>query len=233
MLHENYVYYPEQLTGEELDIFLEKGWYRMGQSIFTTHFIILNETIYRVYWLRYDLRKIKPSNETKRIIKLNRGFDSCIKPFELTDELESLFTLYKTAIDFEPAQSIRFWLHGDQPVNVFDTEIVEIRDNGKLIAAGIFDKGNQSIAGILNFYHPDYKKYSLGKYLMLLKIHYALSNEKTIYYPGYIVKDYPRFDYKLFVDPDSAEIYLPETGQWVLFKDAFQNEEPYQVKDTQ
>jgi len=26
MLHENYVYYPEQLTGEELDAFLARGW---------------------------------------------------------------------------------------------------------------------------------------------------------------------------------------------------------------
>jgi len=233
MLHENYVYYPEQLTGEELDTFLEKGWYRMGQSLFTTHFIILNETIFRVFWLRYDLRKINLSREAKRIFKLNRSFETNVKPFELADELEALFSLYKTSIDFESAQSIYFWLHGDQPANLFDTDVVEIRDNGKLIAAGIFDKGNQSIAGILNFYHPDYKKYSLGKYLMLTKIQYAIAQEKPMYYPGYIVKDYPRFDYKLFVDEESAEIYLPETGKWVLHQNEILNEELKATDDNQ
>jgi leucyl-tRNA---protein transferase len=225
MLQENYVYYPEQLTGEELDLFLSKGWYRMGQSIFTTHFISLDETTYRVYWLRYDLPGTILSHEAIRIQKLNRAFKICIKPFELTDELESLFQLYKTSIDFEAAQSIQFWLQGDQSGgNVFDTDIVEIRDNEKLIAAGIIDKGNISIAGILNFYHPDYKKYSLGKYLMLIKIQYATRSGMRYYYPGYIVKDYPRFDYKLFVDAQSAEIYLPETGQWVNHIDFIQTE---------
>jgi arginine-tRNA-protein transferase len=227
MLHENYVYYPEQLTGDELDSFLAKGWYRMGQSIFTTHFIILNGEIFRVYWFRYDLQKLNISRSAKKIFTFNRKFKVNILPFELTDELEELFTLYKTTIDFEAAQSVHSWLNGDQPSNVFDTLLVEIKDNGKLVAAGIFDNGNESIAGILNFYHPDYKQYSLGKYLMLLKIQYAVKAGQKFYYPGYIVKNYPRFDYKLFVDENAAEIYNPETSEWILFKREKQNEEPH------
>ena len=223
MLNENYVYYPEQLTGEELDAFLARGWYRMGQSIFTTHFISLRDEAYRVYWFRYDLQKLKLGKSIKRLIKLNSQFQVTIRPFELSEELEQLYSLYKTHIDFEAAQSIHYWLHGDQPANVFDTHLVEIRDNRVLVAAGVFDKGHESIAGIMNFYHPDYKKFSLGKYLMLVKIQYALQAEKKLYYPGYIVHNYPRFDYKLFVDEQSAEIYLPETGQWLLFKNAFSN----------
>ena len=66
----------------------------------------------------------------------------------------------------------------------------------------------------MNFYHPDYKKFSLGKYLMLIKIQYALQAEKKLYYPGYIVHNYPRFDYKLFVDSNAAEIYIPERQGW-------------------
>ena len=77
------------------------------------------------------------------------------------------------------------WLLQEQTNNVYDTAMIEVRDQGKLIAAGIFDKGRQSIAGILNFYHPGYNKYSLGKYLMLLKIDYAIAHSKQWYYPGY------------------------------------------------
>ena len=217
MLNENYVYYPEELSGEELDAFLARGWYRMGQSIFTTHFISLRDEAYRVFWFRYDLQKLKLGKSIKRLIKLNSPFHVTIRPFELSEELEQLYSLYKTHIDFEAAQSIHYWLHGDQPTNVFDSHLVEIRDNGVLIAAGVFDKGNESIAGIMNFYHPDYKKFSLGKYLMLLKIEYALAEGKKMYYPGYIVRHYPRFDYKLFVDSDAAEIYIPERQGWFAY----------------
>ncbi|MEJ7659632.1 MAG: hypothetical protein WKG07_08390 [Hymenobacter sp.] len=47
---------------------------------------------------------------------------------------------------------------------------MEVRAEGHLIAAGIFDQGTRSLAGIVNFYDPDYRKYSLGKYLMLYEI---------------------------------------------------------------
>jgi leucyl-tRNA---protein transferase len=223
MLHENYVYHPEQLTGEELDAFLARGWYRMGQSIFTTHFISLPDQAYRVYWFRYDLQKIKIGKPIKRLTKLCSQFHVTIRSFELSEELEQLYTLYKTHIDFEAAQSVRHWLFGDQLTNVFDSHLVEIRDNGVLIAAGVFDNGGDSIAGILNFYHPDYKKFSLGKYLMLVKIQYALQAGKKLYYPGYIVQRYPRFDYKLFVDTDAAEIFIPEKQGWFAYDPALLN----------
>jgi arginine-tRNA-protein transferase len=217
MLSENYIYYPEQLTGQELDVFLEKGWYRMGQSIFTTHFISLQERIHRVFWLRYNLNSLVLGRTHHRLIKKNKQFKTLIKPMEITDELEELYALYKTGIDFEPAQSIHHWLYGDQVNNVFDTDLVEVRDNEKIIAAGIFDKGHNTIAGIMNFYHPDYKKFSLGKYLILAKMRYAKANNKQWYYPGYIVYNHPGFDYKLFADKSATELFIPEQEGWKLY----------------
>jgi len=195
----------------------------MGQSIFTTHFISLFDQPYRVYWFRYDLQKLKVGKSVKRLIKLNSQFQVTIRPFKLSEELEDLYSLYKIQIEFEAAQSIQHWLYGDQLANVFDSHLVEIRDKGVLIAAGVFDNGQESIAGILNFYHPEYKKFSLGKYLMLVKIQYALRTGKRFYYPGYIVKDYPRFDYKLFVDSNAAEIYIPERQGWFAYDPALLN----------
>ncbi|MBC8082847.1 MAG: arginine-tRNA-protein transferase, partial [Hymenobacter sp.] len=77
--------------------------------------------------------------------------------------------------------------------------------------------GTRSLAGIMNFYHPAYRKHSLGKYLMLLKINHALSQQKTHYYPGYLVHNYPKFDYKLFACPAATEVYDCATGQWLPF----------------
>lgn len=216
-MNESGIYYPAQLTAEELDHFLARGWYRMGQGIFTTHYIVLQDFFHRVYWLRYELAALEPSGSWQKIFHINRNFSVEQKEFHLTDELESLYALYKTGISFEPASSVQHWLYDEQPHNIYNTHLIEIRDNGLLIAAGIYDRGNNSMAGIMNFYHPAYKKYSPGKYLMLLKIKAAIQSGMQWYYPGYIVHNYPKFDYKLFAGKKAAELFVPELNEWYRY----------------
>jgi arginine-tRNA-protein transferase len=225
MLSENNIYYPKKLSGKELDDFLEMGWYRMGQSIFTTHFILLNDYIYRVFWLRYDLKNIVLSKSQLRLKKRNKQFNVSVKPLEITDEIENLYAAYKTGINFPGPTSVHQWLYGDRPrYNVFDTELIEIRDNYKLIAVGITDQGSESIAGIMNFYHPDYKKFSLGKYLMILKIEIGQQRKFRWYYPGYIVYQKPEFDYKLSFNKEAVEVLIPEMSGWLLYQRRFIDE---------
>jgi leucyl-tRNA---protein transferase len=211
------IYYPEHLTGEQLDLFLANGWYRMGRGIFTTNYIVQDDIPYRVFWLRYHLSKVIYGKNWKQVCKINRRFSTSIQPLKITEELEALYADYKTGINFEPAESIQKWLYEDQTNSIYDTRLMEIREKGQLIAAGIFDKGVNSIAGILNFYHPEYKKYSLGKYLMLLKMEYAKDEGMQWYYPGYIVYQYPKFNYKLFAGREAAEIYIPELKGWRMY----------------
>lgn len=211
------IYYPASINGKQLDVFLAKGWYRMGQGIFTTNYVIQESRFFRVYWLRYNLQRLQMGTQARQVLKYNRQFTYTVKQLQITDEVESLYSLYRSSLSFEPAESVSSWLLDNQANNIYDSLIIEIRDQDLLVAAGIFDNGQQSIAGILNFYHPRYKKYSLGKYLMLLKIEQAISMGKQWYYPGYIVKDYPKFDYKLFVDKAAAELYIPEHNSWLQY----------------
>lgn len=217
------IYYPNTLKAEQLDNFLEKGWYRMGQGIFTTQYIIQQDEVYRVWWLRYVLKSWILGSSSKKIKKINQIFSVTIVPMYINEALEGLYTLYKSQINFEPAESVQHWLYDMDDTNIYDTWMVQIKDGDKLIGAGIFDNGQCSIAGIMNFYHPDYKKYSLGKYLMILKMEYALANGKQWYYPGYIVQDYPKFDYKLFAGKDAAQIFVPEFNRWVWRNDDLLN----------
>ena len=219
-MHDSYIYYPEELLeGHLLDVFLSKGWYRMGQGIFTTHYLVQQEAIYPVYWLRYDLEKLQMGRAAQKILRMNQHFSVSVKPLEITEELEALYSSYKEGLSFDPALSVRHWLYGDQPNNVFHTDIIEIREDNKLLAAGIFDKGLESIAGIMNFYSHEYKRYSPGKFLMLLKILHAAEAGKKWYYPGYIVYGYPKFDYKLFADKGAAEIYVTAANEWCPYKE--------------
>ena len=52
---------------------------------------------------------------------------------------------------------------------------------------------------------------------MLMKVQYALENDMTFYYPGYIAHDYPKFDYKIFPCREAAEIYDPVNKEWLLY----------------
>ena len=214
------IYYPENLTGEQLDSLLAQGWYRMGQGIFTTNYIFQENATYRVYWLRYNLLQAQLGKSHQKIKTANTKFTVAVKPLEITDELEILYALYKTSITFDAANSVEHWLYMERSGNIYNTRIIEVRDNGLLIAAGIFDMGENSIAGIMNFYNPAYKKYSLGKYLMLQKMEYAKSLGMQWYYPGYIVYGYPKFDYKLFADKKAAELFIPELNGWISYNPA-------------
>lgn len=208
---------PSTLTGAQLDDYLSVGWYRMGQSIFTTNYIAPGERIYWVFWLRYHLPSILPGRSQRKILAANRHFTVAVKPFTLSRELEELYSFYKMKIDFDAPGTVSDFLFDETGRNIFDTWIVEVRDKDKLIAAGIFDNGKESIAGIMNFYHPDYSRFSPGKFLMLMKADHAKTNGKQWYYPGYIVQGLPKFDYKLFLEKEIAEIYLPTHGNWTRY----------------
>ena len=213
------IHFPETLSPKDLDAFLSYGWYRMGQGIFTTSYIMQEQVCYRVFWLRYSLSHLQQNSSAQKIIKLNKNFTVTVLPLVITSEMEDLFSLYKTGISFDSSPSVRNWLYDDAQENVYDSYAVEVRDKGLLIAAGIFDKGCKSIAGILNFYHPGYKKYSLGKFLMLQKMDFAKQNSLEWYYPGYIVHGYPKFDYKLFAGKSASQLFSPELGKWFFFKE--------------
>lgn len=203
------------VPGALLDKILETGWYRSGDKIFTTDFVEDGACRYPVYWLRYDVAKIKPTKSYQKIVQLNQKFSVHVMPFRLTDELEDLHRLYFNHIPFPTAFTIEE-LMADIHNKIFDSRLIEVRDNEKLIAAGIFDKGKQSIAGIKNIYHPAYKKYSLGKYLIWLKYQYGLQNKITWYYPGYFSPGNPRFDYKIEFDKNATEVCVPpEKKCWV------------------
>lgn len=210
------VYYnPEHLTYDQLDTLLSLGWYRMHQSVFTTNYIFIDGRTLRVFWLRYPLQAFQFSKKQQRLFRQNAGFTIINKPIVLTDELEDLYVHYKSSLSFEPATTIAEWLFGEErDKNIFDTHAIEVRDGDSLIAVGIYDLGKNSIAGIMNFYNPDYKKFSLGKYLVLLKAKHAMATNRHWYYPGYITYGYPAFDYKLFLGEENIEMFVPELNGW-------------------
>lgn len=205
------------MRGSELDFFLSVGYYRMQQEIFTCQYIRHNGVPCPVHWLRIVLTNVTYGPKQSRLFRINESFSVTVRPLVLSDELETLYALYRSTLSFDTYASVEACLLNGATRSAFDTSMIEIRDGSKLIAVGIFDNGDRSIAGILNFYHPDYRRHSLGKYLMLLKTDCARRGQKDYYYPGYIVSNYPKFDYKLFACESATEVYDDRHGYWLPF----------------
>lgn len=222
------LHFPEHCAGKVLDDYLEQGWYRLGQIIFTTDYIPHGESWCAVFWLRFRLDAIRYTKKHLALLKTNQRFTVEIKPLNITTDTEYLYRIYKNHIDFEVSPSLTNYLYDGSVFgvtrNVYDSKMIEVRDKGELIALGVFDEGEETIAGIINIYHPDYYKYSLGKFLMLTKMNYAIETGKLWYYPGYIAYGYKKFDYKLFAGKEAAEVYDAVAHRWMKYTDTLLEE---------
>lgn len=204
---------------DTLDNLLTAGFYRMQHLMFTCNDTALGEDgpVIPVFWLRTLVEQYRIQKTANSILKKCARFSVSFQPAYVDDEVETLYTLYKKWIPFSVSPTCADYLHQEFLPQPFDSMMVQVRDQNRLIASGYFDKGYQSIAGIINIYHPQYYQYSLGKLLMLQKLQYALSQSKLFYYTGYISPASTRFDYKTFPDPATVEVLLSDKQEWVPY----------------
>jgi arginyl-tRNA--protein-N-Asp/Glu arginylyltransferase len=214
------VHFPQTVLTDELDRYLAEGWFRMGQTIFSTNFLNFNKSFYSAVWLRIVLSECGRQQSFEKLKKLNSKFRISFQPASVTDEKEILFSRYRREISFEASPSIGHLLFGREHTdNVYRTLELTIHDGDKLIACGFFDIGKNSAAGISSFYDPQYKKFSLGKYLIFLKIEYCISNGLNYFYPGYFVPGYSAFDYKLKIHHQAQEYLQLSSSKWTSIRE--------------
>ncbi|MEM9848298.1 MAG: arginine-tRNA-protein transferase, partial [Bacteroidota bacterium] len=209
--------YPEQISGQELDDYLEMGWYRMGQSIFTCHFLSFGERLYSAIWLRLPLKGFKFKKRQRKLMRKNEHFRVLIRPANLDKSKEDLYQKYRWyCFKGNIAISLKDSLLDGKNRNIYNTLECCIYDEDKLIAVSFFDCGINSISSILGMYDPDYQSYSLGYYSMLLEMRYGLEHQFEYYYPGYVVPGYSRFDYKARIG--QVEYFSLSKDQWLPYQ---------------
>jgi leucyl-tRNA---protein transferase len=93
---------------------------------------------------------------------------------------------------------------------------------------GVFDIGNETSEGIINFFDPAYKKYSLGKFLILQKIKFLQTQNLRFFYPGYFAPGYPLFDYKTGLSTVGVEYFDVGKKQWKSIDEFDLQESPLQ-----
>ena len=212
--------YPEILPPQLLDTYLANGWFRMRQTIFTTNFLQFDSQFYSAIWLRVALAAYVPDRKYHKLKKLNKAFRTEIKQSsagEISAAHELLYFEYRESVSFDVSPSLQELLLGHDSINRFNTYEVNIYDGNILIATGFFDLGTTAAAGISCIYHPAYKKYSLGKYLMYLKMDFCREQQLQYFYPGYVVPGCSPFDYKLEVGKSTLEYLQLSNKRWLPY----------------
>lgn len=211
------VHVPSKLTPAALDKYLANGWFRMGQAVFTTNFLLFNKKFYSAIWIRTELQKWSPSSSQHQLLKkVFRDFRVQITPFSYQPAYDELFDTYKASLTFTHSNSIQQLLFGGEvEPSIFDTYSIEVYDKKKLIGLGFFDVGAKSMAGVSCIFDPAYKKYSLGKFMMLQKMLWGKEHELTYFYPGYIAPGYPTFDYKTTLAPEFTQCLRVQSKRWI------------------
>ncbi len=223
----NSLYY-ETIKGEMLDDFLAHGWYRMGPGIFTCHYIFYQEELFSTIWLRTNLKDYRLSKSLRKIDKKNKAvFTHYIEHYAHSEELEELYRKYVATFKGKLPKSLGDYMSGSLESTVYDTRIVKVYHEDKLIACSIIDIGQDTLASIFGMYDPDYRSYSLGLYTMMLEVEICLNAEMPYYYMGYFVPGNPRFDYKLRVG--QIEYFDMKTEKWLSYTEFEKSQTPIEI----
>ncbi|MCF6195119.1 MAG: arginyltransferase [Emcibacter sp.] len=166
--------------------------------------------------VRIPVSSFSPSRTQRRLINMNSDLTAKIIPNKATEEHYQLLTAYLARRHTDGGMANMSF---DEYVSMVesspvDTSLIEYRlqDNGKdtLIAVALTDIMTESLSMVYSFFAvgEDFKKRSIGTYLILDHIARAQKMAKRHVYLGYWVKDSPKMAYKKNFHP--LEILEPE-----------------------
>lgn len=214
--------YPEQIRGEELDLYLEAGWRCMRSAIYTSHFMTFTKAgqarIYSTIPTRLNLQGFQFSKSNRKLLRRNsQQFRLEIgQAAHFDSKKEAVNALYALQFPDKAIDDPSNYLYNPLGQLTFDTRELCLYDGGQLVAFSFFDVGKNSIYSKQGIYNPDYQASSLGYSSMLFEIDFALASGFQYYYPGYVVPGNPDFDYKHRIGP--LEYFDLPTEKWLPYE---------------
>lgn len=194
-------YLPHSMSPSRMDRYLAGGWFRSCSIFYRAKLICMDERVYSVVNLRLPLSGyVFPKRLRKLYHRNNRRFRVEFGDLEITERKDILYQFQKARFQGFTSNTLHeFFFVNDDFRDVFRTREVRVYDpeNDKLVAVSFFDEGQQSLASLLAVYDPEYSRYSLGTYTMLLEVAYGQQRQKKFFYPGYTLDLPSSFDYKL------------------------------------
>jgi arginine-tRNA-protein transferase len=214
--HHDYPIPPEQL-----DAYLSSGWRPAGQAVYTADFLRTDDDeIFGCIQVRLPLADFTFKKRHGKIIRRNaaRFRFTCKKAYLPDGELLDLNRRYMLENPDRSREDLLLHVTGEHGWQALDTRIIRVYDKDKLVAFSYFDLGRETAYTKAGIYDPEYARFSLGIYTMLLEIDWLRRQGVKYYHPGYVVPRYPLFDYKLQFG--NMEFRRVLTGEWLPYDHA-------------
>ena len=152
------------------------------------------------------------SKTMKKVIRKNGAAHLSVVPNIATTEQYGLFKAYLSArhaggemekMTFEEYRA----MIEDSPV---ETVLVELREQGLLIAVMLVDRFDDGVSAVYSFFDPDMEKRSLGTFMILELIRLTKESGRPYVYLGYLIRGLSNMAYKERFKP--LEYYVD--GEW-------------------
>ena len=172
---------------------MSQGFRRSGDQIYRPHC----QQCSACQSLRVLTKAFTPSKSQKRLLKRNSAF-----VIKVSDSLQAhYYDLYELYINIIHTDGAMYPASYDQYENFLKTDafeqiFIEIYDGDELISVATTDVLNNALSAVYTFYHPDYRKQSLGMYSILCQIEIAMQIGKDYLYLGYQIDECRKMNYK-------------------------------------
>ena len=197
---EEYFFAPQQPHEELFDEAQQIAFRRFGHFYIRWFTDNYGGEEMRIIPLRIVLNEFKLSKSQEKIYRRNqKKFTYTVEKTTIDADLINLFDLHKKKFTHNPPPSLAYYIgennHGEHEQYVKNLTF-RVFDDERLVAASFLDCGKKSVSALYAATHPDYDKYSLGIYTILLETEYALRNDFKFYYLGYAHEKASFYDYK-------------------------------------
>lgn len=205
------------VSADELDVLLARGWRRFGPAYFRPACRLCNECVS----IRLDVHRFTPSKSQKRAFKRAQRFKVVMGPPTVDIERLRLHEAWHAT-----REGARGWdkamLTHDEYQTQFAFPTVTARemawyDGDRLVAVGLIDVTSQCLSAAYFFYHPSIAQLSPGVANVLRCVELARELAVPHVYLGYRVEDCPSLKYKAQFRPHElleARPALNETPVW-------------------
>ncbi len=192
----NEEFYTKRVAPQLLDALLADGWRHFGTHFYRYNIGVYANELRRVLPLRVRVADFVLSKSQRRILKRNEDLQIQFRPIEITPEKENLFERHKRRFAHSIPDSLYDFLSFEPATVPCEALELGIYKNEELIAATFFDVGDSAVSAVYAMFEPSETTRSLGIFMMLSTIRYAVETGKTHYYPGYAYVEKSFYDYK-------------------------------------
>ena len=191
-------FFAKNLAQEELDILLQNGWRKFGIYFFRPKCSMCSKCLP----LRVLVKDFDFSKKQRRLLRKNSDVVIRKEPHEFKEEYYSIYLKHSKRFNnqddkVESRDDFRDGFFSQSCSSFLLTYYLD----GKMIAWGLLDEGEQGLSSVYFAFDPDYSKRSLGNFGALIEIDYAKKNSFRYYYLGYYIETNPSMSYKASYRP--------------------------------